>query len=88
MSRSWASREANAPQTRVVLASMLNNRAESITRLIDHALDAIEDALQAVKVWDATKMLHFATVLAVEAGATLSNQTSPTQCQKPRGEHQ
>ena len=32
VSRSWASREANAPQTRVMLASMLNNRAESIAR--------------------------------------------------------
>ncbi len=38
------SREANAPQTRLMLASMLNNRAESIARLIDHALDAIDDA--------------------------------------------
>ncbi len=41
VSRSWASREASAPQTRVMLACMLNNRAESIARLIDHALDAM-----------------------------------------------
>ena len=61
VSRSWASREANAPQTRVMLASMLNNRAESIGRLIDHALDAIEDALQAVKVirqWPSNRQIE------------------------------
>src|SRR5215217_7209812 len=51
VSRSWASREANAPQTRVMLASMLDNRAESIARLIDHAFDVIEDAFHAVKVF-------------------------------------
>ena len=50
VSRSCASREANAPQTRVMLSRMLVNRAESIARLFDHALDVIEDALQAVKV--------------------------------------
>ena len=32
VSRSWASREANALQTRDMLASMLNNRAESFYR--------------------------------------------------------
>ncbi len=32
VSRSWASREANAPQTRVMLASMLNKLAKTIAR--------------------------------------------------------
>ena len=61
VSRSWASREANAPQTRVMLASMLNNRAETIARLIDHAFDVIEDALQAVKVvrqWPSNRQIE------------------------------
>jgi hypothetical protein len=50
VSRSWASREANAPQTRVMLVSLLDSRAETIAALTDHAFDAIEDAFRAVKV--------------------------------------
>src|SRR4051794_4149208 len=50
VSRSWTSREANAPETRVVLTALAENRADHIYRLIVHALEVIEQALDATKV--------------------------------------
>ena len=47
VSRSWASREANAPETRVVLNALVQRRAEAVKRQIDAALTTIENALKA-----------------------------------------
>jgi len=33
-----------------MVATLLDNRAETVARLVDHAFDVIEDAFQAVKV--------------------------------------
>ena len=47
VSRSWASREANSPGTRVILRHLVEKRAEMIAILIEHAFDVIEDGLGA-----------------------------------------
>jgi hypothetical protein len=47
VSRSWASREANAPGTRNLLAELLEHHRERLNALFDQALDVIEDAMNA-----------------------------------------
>jgi hypothetical protein len=47
VSRSWASREANAPGTRILIAELLEANRERINALFDRTLDLIEDALEA-----------------------------------------
>jgi len=49
VSRSWASREANAPGTRLLTAQLLAPHRERLSRLFDQTLDVIEDAFQARK---------------------------------------
>jgi hypothetical protein len=43
VSRSWASREANAPGTRPLLADLFELCRERVKALFDQALDVIED---------------------------------------------
>jgi hypothetical protein len=47
VSRSWASREANAPGTRLVIAEVFEANRERISALFDRTLALIEGALQA-----------------------------------------
>src|SRR3978361_2102771 len=49
VSRSWASREVNAPGTRNLLAELLELRHERLNALFDRTLDVIEDAMKARK---------------------------------------
>jgi hypothetical protein len=51
VSRSWASREANAPGTRILVAELLAPHRERLSRLFDQTLDVIEDAFQAPKIF-------------------------------------
>jgi hypothetical protein len=55
VSRSWASREANAPETRLVVADLFERNAEKINGLIRQALAVIQNGL------DATKLLRSKT---------------------------
>jgi hypothetical protein len=50
VSRSWTSREANAPETRVMLTALVEKRADHIQHLIVHALEVINHAFGATKV--------------------------------------
>jgi hypothetical protein len=47
VSRSWASREANAPGTRQLLADLFELHRERMNALFDQTLDVIEDAMKA-----------------------------------------
>ncbi len=47
VSRSWASREANAPGTRNLLAELAELHGERMNELFDQTLDDIEDAMKA-----------------------------------------
>jgi hypothetical protein len=49
VSRSWASREANAPGTRILIADIFELRRERMDALCDQALDVIEDAMNAAR---------------------------------------
>jgi hypothetical protein len=49
VSRSWASREANAPGTRILIAELLD--AQRLSALFDQTLDLIKDAFQARKIF-------------------------------------
>ena len=49
VSRSWASREANAPETRLMLVALFERHAQRMGQLLDQALTTIEVALQATK---------------------------------------
>jgi hypothetical protein len=51
VSRSWASREANAPGTRLLIAQLLAPHRERLSVLFDKTLDVIEDALKARKTY-------------------------------------
>jgi hypothetical protein len=51
LSRSWASRETNAPGTRLLIAKLLEPRRERLSALFDKTLDVIEDAFQARKIF-------------------------------------
>ncbi|MEO8630274.1 MAG: hypothetical protein ABI612_19580, partial [Betaproteobacteria bacterium] len=50
VSRSWASREANAPRTRNIIAGILELRREQLEALFDRTLDVIDDAMNARKL--------------------------------------
>jgi hypothetical protein len=47
VSRSWASREANAPGTKILITKLFEAKRERINAVFDRTLDLIEDALQA-----------------------------------------
>jgi hypothetical protein len=51
VSRSWASREANAPGTRLLIAQLLAPHRERLGVLFDQTLDVIEGAFQARKIF-------------------------------------
>ena len=51
VSRSWASREANAPGTRILIAELLDYQRERLSALFDQTLDLIKDAFQARKIF-------------------------------------
>jgi len=51
VSRSWASREANAAGTCLAIAELLAPHRERLSRLFDKTLDVIEDAFQARKMF-------------------------------------
>ena len=51
MSRSWASREANAPGTRILIAELLEPHREQLNELFSLTLDLIKDAFQARKIF-------------------------------------
>jgi hypothetical protein len=46
-SLSWASREANAPGTRTLIAELFEANSERINAVFDHTLGLIEDAFEA-----------------------------------------
>jgi hypothetical protein len=50
VSRSWASREANAPETRLLLSALVEKNAQRMGQLLDQGLTAIKRALSAIKV--------------------------------------
>jgi hypothetical protein len=47
VSRSWASREANAPGTRVLISKLFEANRERLRAVLARTLDVIEDALRA-----------------------------------------
>lgn len=47
VSRSWASREANCTETKVIIASMLDRHVDKLEVLVGKALVAIHDAFRA-----------------------------------------
>jgi hypothetical protein len=51
VSRSWASREANAPGTRILIAQLLAPHCERLIALFDQTLDVIEDVFQTRKIF-------------------------------------
>jgi hypothetical protein len=51
VSRSWASREANAPGTRCLIAELLEPHREQLNELFRLTLDLIKDAFQARKIF-------------------------------------
>jgi hypothetical protein len=51
VSRSWASREANAPSTRLVIAELLDSQRERLNELFDQTLNVIKDAFGARKIF-------------------------------------
>jgi hypothetical protein len=50
VSRSWASREANAPGTRSLIAELFEANSERINAVLDQMLAVIEAAFQARKI--------------------------------------
>lgn len=53
ISRSWASQEANAPETKLFIAQLLDRHQQRIERLVDRSLAAAEDAFDAITDWGA-----------------------------------
>jgi hypothetical protein len=51
VSRSWASREANAAGTRILVAELLEPHREQLHELFSLTLDLIKDAFQARKIF-------------------------------------
>jgi hypothetical protein len=51
VSRSWASRKANAPGTRLLIAQLLALHRQRLSVLFDKTLDVIEDAFEARKIF-------------------------------------
>jgi hypothetical protein len=51
VSRSWASREANAPGTRILIAELLEPHREQLNELFRLTLDLIKDAFQPRRIF-------------------------------------
>jgi hypothetical protein len=68
----WASREANAPGTRNLLAELLELHRERLNALCDQTLDVIEDAMKARQFLVVNRVLvdvgpdHYARLEAVK----------------------
>ena len=77
MSRSWASREANARGTRYLLAELLELRRERLIALFDRTLDVIEEAMKARQFLVVNRVLvdvgadHYARLEAVKVFTVL-----------------
>jgi hypothetical protein len=71
VSRSWASREANAPGTRIFIADLFELCRERVKALFDQTLDLIEDAMNARQFLVVNRVLvdvgpdHYAQLEAV-----------------------
>jgi hypothetical protein len=82
VSRSWASREANAPGTRNLIAELLEHR-ERLTALFDQTLDVIEDAMNARQFLVVNRVLvdvgpdHYARLEAVKMFTVLMRRARP-----------
>ena len=50
LSRSWASREANALGTRIIIAELLEAHRERLNELIEPPTDVIEDAFDGMEI--------------------------------------
>jgi hypothetical protein len=46
VSRSWTSREANAPGTRVLISELFEANRERLNAVFERTLDVIEDAFE------------------------------------------
>jgi hypothetical protein len=77
VSRSWASREANAPGTRILIADLFELCRERVKALFDQTLDVIEDAMKARKFLVVNRVLvdvgpdHYARLQAVKVFTVL-----------------
>ena len=82
MSRSWASREVNAPGTRNLIAELLEPHRERLNELFDRTLDVIEDAMKARKFLVVNRVLvgvgpdHYARLEAVKMFTLLMHHAS------------
>ena len=82
MSRSWASREANAPGTRILIADIFELRRERLIALFDRTLDVIEDAMKARQFLVVNRVLvdvgpdHYARLEAVKLFTVLMRHAS------------
>ena len=82
MSRSWASREANAPGTRNLIAELLEPYRERLDALFDQTLDVIEDAMKARQFLVVNRVLvdvgpdHYARLEAVKVFTRLMQHPS------------
>jgi hypothetical protein len=82
VSRSWASREANAPGTRNLLADIFELCCERVNALFDQTLDVIEDAMNARQVLVVNRVLvdvgpdHYARLEAVKMFTFLMRRAS------------
>jgi len=83
VSRSWASREANAPGTRHLMAVLLEPYRERLEVLCDQALDAIEDAMKARQFLVVNRVLvdvgpdHYARLEAVKVFTVVIDAREP-----------
>jgi hypothetical protein len=72
VSRSWASREANATGTRILIAELLEGYREQLNELFRLTLDLIKDAFQARKIFLVRGVLldggpdHYARIAAAK----------------------
>jgi hypothetical protein len=77
VSRSWASREANAPGTRIFIADIFELCRERVKALFDQTLDVIEDAMNARQFLVVNRVLvdvgpdHYARLQAVKVFTVL-----------------
>jgi hypothetical protein len=77
VSRSWASREANAPGTRIFIADIFELCRERMDALFDQTLDVIEDAMKARQFLVVNRVLvdvgpdHYARLEAVKVFTVL-----------------
>ena len=82
VSRSWASREANAPGTRNLIAELLDLRRERLNALFDQTLDVMEDAMKARQFLVVNRVFvdvgpnHYAQLEAVKMFTWLMHRAS------------